>query len=107
MLVMVWAGELAIKAQADELQPFARPIVERLVPILAQGMNMPRSIVENRWERCLLCCEHRSFLHFEVKDVHYRQYVLLIINHSDQRSRSSYDDYGNGWLHVCTPCHRE
>ncbi|KAK9804853.1 hypothetical protein WJX72_008726 [[Myrmecia] bisecta] len=41
-------GELAIKVQPEQLQPFAAPIVERLVPVLQAPMgSMPRSIVEN------------------------------------------------------------
>lgn len=41
-------GELAIQCSPEQLQPFAAPIVERLVPILAAPMaQMPRSIVEN------------------------------------------------------------
>ncbi|KAL3146894.1 hypothetical protein ABBQ38_014866 [Trebouxia sp. C0009 RCD-2024] len=41
-------GELAIQCSPEQLQPFAAPIVERLVPILAAPMSqMPRSIVEN------------------------------------------------------------
>eukprot|EP00884_Botryococcus_braunii_P019984 jgi/Botrbrau1/666/Bobra.0161s0050.1 len=40
-------GEMAVKANVEELQPLARPIVERLVPILAAGVAMPRSILEN------------------------------------------------------------
>ncbi len=47
----VWfAGELAIQCSPEQLQPFAAPIVERLMPILAAPMTqMPRSIVENRF----------------------------------------------------------
>ncbi|KAL0043428.1 hypothetical protein WJX79_004487 [Trebouxia sp. C0005] len=41
-------GELAIQCSPEQLQPFAAPIVERLMPILAAPMTqMPRSIVEN------------------------------------------------------------
>jgi len=44
------AGELAIQCSPEQLQPFAAPIVERLMPILAAPMTqMPRSIVENRF----------------------------------------------------------
>ena len=51
------AGELAIQCSPEQLQPFAAPIVERLVPILAAPMaQMPRSIVENRY-----CCLHDVF----------------------------------------------
>ncbi len=40
---------MAIQCSPEQLQPFAAPIVERLVPILAAPMSqMPRSIVENR-----------------------------------------------------------
>ena len=46
---MIGAGELAIQCGPEQLQPFAGPIVERLMPILAAPMaQMPRSIVENR-----------------------------------------------------------
>lgn len=49
-MLLGWvAGELAIQCSPEQLQPFAAPIVERLVPILAAPMSqMPRSIVENR-----------------------------------------------------------
>lgn len=47
--VLLITGELAIKAQPEELAPIAMPVLERLVLILAAPMgNMPRSIVENR-----------------------------------------------------------
>lgn len=43
------AGELAIQSSPEQLQPYAAPIVERLLPILAAPMaQMPRSIIENR-----------------------------------------------------------
>ena len=49
IICWVCAGELAIQCSPEQLQPFAAPIVERLVPILAAPMaQMPRSIVENR-----------------------------------------------------------
>lgn len=42
------AGELAIKQRPEELGPFAAPVAERLVPILAAAPGMmPRSLVEN------------------------------------------------------------
>lgn len=41
-------GELAVQCSPEQLQPFAAPIVERLMPILAAPMTqMPRSILEN------------------------------------------------------------
>ena len=44
----VSAGELAIKAQPEELAGLAMPVLERLVPILSAPMGaMPRSILEN------------------------------------------------------------
>ena len=50
------AGELAIQCSPEQLQPFAAPIVERLVPILAAPMaQMPRSIVENRSAKSCNC----------------------------------------------------
>ena len=42
------AGELAIKAQPEELAAVAMPVLERLVPILSSPLgHMPRSILEN------------------------------------------------------------
>ena len=42
------AGELAIKAQPEELAAVAMPVLERLVPILSAPLgHMPRSILEN------------------------------------------------------------
>ena len=54
----IWpAGELAIQCSPEQLQPFAAPIVERLMPILAAPMTqMPRSIVENRFASYRLLC---------------------------------------------------
>ena len=59
------AGELAIQCSPEQLQPFAAPIVERLVPILAAPMaQMPRSIVENRsvQKRCPLIAAMTNLL---------------------------------------------
>ena len=59
----VCAGELAIKAQPEELAGLAMPVLERLVPILSAPMGaMPRSILENsaitlgRWAFCSWMC---------------------------------------------------
>lgn len=47
------AGELAIKATAEELVPVAMPVLERLVLIMAAPLgHMPRSIIENRRAPC-------------------------------------------------------
>ena len=47
--MFVLLGELAIQSSPEQLQPYAAPIVERLLPILAAPMaQMPRSIIENR-----------------------------------------------------------
>ena len=42
-------GELAVKQRPEEFAPFAAPVAERLVPILAAAGAgaMPRSLVEN------------------------------------------------------------
>ncbi len=42
------AGELAVKSQPEQLQPFAVQVVERLVLVLNNGSMMPNSFMENR-----------------------------------------------------------
>ena len=51
MLIWEWptpAGELAVKSQPEQLQPFAVQVVERLVLVLNNGSMMPNSFMENR-----------------------------------------------------------